>query len=158
MKITLVLSIMICSFLIGYNYKNDIKKELELYKYLKLFIDNLKANINLFKSNIIEIIDNFLKNKNADFNKIFEKKQQIYEISSIQLKKILKNEQECLFITNYFSSLGANEYNFEINKTEGFEKYLESKIVEYENTLKNKGELFFKIALSVGAVIAILIW
>lgn len=158
MKIIFVIAIMILSFFVGYSYKNIIKKRAELYLYLKELNSNLKSNINLFKTNIVEIIDNFLGLKTAKFNEIFIKNNQIYSISSEKLKKYLDNEQEITTILNYFNSIGSSDYDYELKRFNEFGNYFDDKIAEHSDEIKNKGELFFKIALSVGAVIAILIW
>lgn len=158
MKVIFVTSIMVCSFLIGYSYKYKLKEKLNLYFYLRDFFKNIKSNINLFKCNIIEIIDNYILNKNAKYNEIFIKNEQIYKISSKNLKKYLMNEQEILILEKFFNDIGSNDYEYELKKFNDFEKYLDDKIIESEKIVKNKGELFFKIALSVGAVFAILIW
>ena len=90
MKLVLVLIIMSVSFFIGQVYKKKLKSEYDFLIYLKNFSEFLKSNINLFKNNLVEIIDSYIlldENKNAKFMQIFQKKGEIYEISQENIEK-----------------------------------------------------------------------
>ena len=160
MKIVSVILILSSGFFVGYNYKHNMIKQTDFFIELKNFVGYFKSNLNLFKTNVIEIFDNYIikKKKSANISNYFIKNAEIYQINEEKLNKIIKNKQECFIICNFFKTIGTNEYEFEIQKIISFEKYLDEKISEYSLYAKNKGELFFKIALSVSAVIAILIW
>ena len=158
MKLLVVIFIMLASYFVGYLYKNNLKDKLNFYLYLKDLLKNIEANINLFKNNIVDIIDAFILNKNAKYNEIYIKNGQLYVVLDEKLKKYAINESDILIIKKYFNELGLNDYEYEIKKINEIEKYLSERIIECESIIKNKGELFFKIALSVGAVVAILIW
>ena len=161
MKIFLVFFIMLISFFIGFSYKNKIQNELNFLLYLKNFSNYLKSSINLFKNNIVEIIDEFIileNQKNANFNKIFAKNIEIYEFYLENIEKYISDKQISFTIYNFLKSLGTNEYDYEGKKINSFIIYIDSKILEYEKNVKENGDLFFKIALSIGAVISILVW
>ena len=161
MKIIFVVFIMLLSFIIGYLYRNKIQNELNFLLYLKKFSDYLKSGINLFKNNIVEIIDEFIileNQKNAKFNKIFLKNMQIYNFCLENIENFIYDKQISFTIYNFLKTLGTNEYEYEGEKINSFILFIGSKILEYEKKLKEKGELFFKVALSIGAVISILVW
>jgi hypothetical protein len=56
------------------------------------------------------------------------------------------------------TAVGNNEYEYEIEKIKVFLNFLKRKKEESSLNFKNKGVLYFKIMLSIGAVLAILIW
>lgn len=161
MKLILIFMLMLISFFVGYLYKNKIQNELNFLFFIKNFSEYLKSSINLFKNNIVEIIDEFkiLENqKNAKYNKIFIKNTQIYEFSLKNIENLISDTQISFTIFNFLNSLGTNEYDYEGEKINSFILYISTKILDYEKMVKEKGELFFKVALSVGAVISILVW
>ena len=161
MKLVLVLIIMSVSFFIGQVYKKKLKSEYDFLIYLKNFSEFLKSNINLFKNNLVEIIDSYIlldENKNAKFMQIFQKKGEIYEISQENIEKLISDKQISFVIYSFLVSLGSNEYIFETEKISTFINFLDGKVLEYANNLKTKTDLFLKVALYVGAVISILVW
>ena len=149
------------SGMVGYLYKKRLKTSLELMVYIDDFIKFLNSNITLFKNNIVEIINNYKimqKNKNANYDKIFEKSGEIYTINQDFINKIIINKDTSAIIFNYLNSIGNNEYEYEKEKLESFEKYLSNEICRANETYEKKGGLFFKLSLAIGCVISIIIW
>ena len=161
MKIILSSAVILLFGLIGFFYKQKFKEELFMYCYIKKFNKYYQSNITLFKNNIVEIINKYIimqNNKNANYNKIFIKNNNIFSINKEFLDKYILNKLDSDLIINYFNNLGKYEYNYEIKKLEEFDEFLNLKIKNIEDDIKNKGDLYFKILLAIGAVVAILIW
>ena len=161
MKIVLIVSVIITSGLIGIKIKNKYKDEYLFFKFLKEFHQYIVSNITLFKNNIVEIIDNYIimhKNKNAKYMNLFLKNSNIYVFNEEIFKKYIKNEEDSFVILEYLNNLGKGEYLFEKEKINNFSVYLDKKIEDSSFELKNKGELYFKLLLAIGAIVAIIIW
>ena len=161
MKIVIVLAIIIVFGLVGYAYKNKLRKEYLFLKYLQDFVIYFNSNIVLFKNNSVEIINNYIimhKNKNAIFNNLFLKNDNLIKINSKILNIYITNKEILNTIENYLNSIGLNCFEFEEEKSERFIKFINDKIKESYENIKIKGDLFLKIMLAVGAVVAILIW
>ncbi len=152
MKLFLIFLIILCFGSVGYFYKVSIKKENEKYKFLLDYVRYLNANITLFKRDIIEINNNFkIMQKNKTANNI------PFNLNNISNNQYLDNFNDKI-VQDFLTSLGQNEYEFEKEKIIEFEKYVLNKVDKLTVDIKNKGDLFFKIMLSIGAVIGILIW
>ena len=161
MKIILIIIILLCFSYIGYKYKNKLFSEVEFLRYLYNFHQYYSSNINLFKNNVVEIIDNFIimqKNKNAIYNKIFLKNGNIYSFDKDFIKIYIKEECNQDIILSFLNNLGKSEYEFEQKQILTIEKFLKFKIDESLNIYNNKGNLYFKLLLAMGAVVAIIIW
>lgn len=119
------------------------------------------SNIILFKNNVVEIIDNYIimqNNKNAKFNKLFLKNNNLYSYNEEFLYSILLDKSEANIIFQYLQQIGKNEYEFERKKNESISEILKIKINESFENINKKGDLYLKILLSIGAIISILIW
>ena len=161
MKIVLVISINLFFALVGYYYKNKIKKEIDVLEFLKDFISFYETNLVLYKNDIHEIFNNYKitqKNKNAKQLNIFENNDNYLKINEENLKEYVSNEYTNGLIIKYFSSIGMSDYLFEKEKLLNFKNVLSNKIIVLEKELKEKGGLFFKIMLAIGMVLSILIW
>jgi len=161
MKIVLVLSIIIFFGMLGYKYKKSLKDKTNLLKQIEDYVLFVESNITLFKKNIDEINYNYKimqENKNAEnvqnILKITNKNNKIKNI----LQKHIKDESVVLIILEFFENLGLAEYDFEIEKINRFKCYLDKQIELYELDIKNRGDLFFKIALAIGAILGICVW
>ncbi len=161
MKLAFIILIVICFGIVGFMYKKSLERQWLFLKYIKKFHDFYSSNITLFKNNIVEIIDNYIimhKNKNANFSKIFLKNNNLYQFDNKFLQIYTRNNDVCLIIENYLKSLGKNEYYFEKEKIYEFSSFINNKIDESYLNLKNKGDLYFKLMLAIGAVIGIILW
>lgn len=161
MKICLVIIIIVLFGIIGILYKRKLEDEYYFLKYIQDFNNYFSSNVVLFKNNIVEIIDNYIimqKNKNANFCNLFLKNGNIYEFNEKILKSYISSNDTKELIKLYFKNLGKNEYSFEKEKLNEFNVILKQKIDESYNNLKNKGDLYFKLLLAIGAIIGILLW
>ena len=161
MKIILIISMITTSGLIGINIKNKYQNEYLFYKFLKDFHQYVVSNITLFKNNIVEIIDNYIimhKNKNAKYINLFLKNSNIYTYNKEFLNKYITNSENSFIILEYLNNLGKGEYLFEKEKIDNFSVLLDKRIEDSSYELKNKGELYFKLLLAIGSIVAIIIW
>lgn len=147
--------------LVGYLYKRKLKNEYELLCFIQNFANYYNSNMTLFKCDIVEIINKYKimqNNKNAKFCNLFLKNSNIYNINQEFLNDYLSNKKDIELIYKYLSECGKNEYEFEKEKNRGFELFIKEAIEISYNCYKEKGGLIFKLLLSIGAVIGILIW
>ena len=161
MKIILILSIVIIFGLIGYMYKTKLNNEYLFLKYIYGFHEYYVSNISLFKNNIIEIIDKYIimqNIKNAKYNKLFLKNNNIYKFDKDFMQNYISNKTTLEMIYNYFCIIGTCEYEYEKEKNYEFKKLISRAIDSAENKIKTDGNLYFKLLLALGAVLAILLW
>lgn len=147
--------------LVGYLYKRKLKNEYELLCFIQNFANYYNSNMTLFKCDIVEIINKYKimqNNKNAKFCNLFLKNSNIYNINQEFLNDYLSNKKDIELIYKYLSECGKNEYEFEKEKNRGFELFIKEAIEISYNCYKEKGGLIFKLLLSIGTVIGILIW
>lgn len=147
--------------LVGYLYKRKLKNEYELLCFIQNFANYYNSNMTLFKCDIVEIINKYKimqNNKNAKFCNLFLKNSNIYNINQEFLNDYLSNKKDIELIYKYLSECGKNEYEFEKEKNRGFELFIKEATEISYNCYKEKGGLIFKLLLSIGAVIGILIW
>ena len=155
------ISIIIAFGIVGILVKKKYERENEFYKFLKNFHQYYISNVSLFKNNVVEIIDNYIimhKNKSANYIKIFAKSNNIYQFNHEIIERNIIKKEDAVIVLNYLNNIGKGEYVFEKEKIYEFSKYLDVKIDESLIDLKNKGELYFKLLLAIGAVIAIILW
>lgn len=132
-----------------------------MLKFLNSYIEHIENNVMLYKTNIIDITNNYIimqKNINANYIQIFKKSASIMQINEEILNKYIKDVECKNVIIDYFKTIGSNEYDFEIQKIKNLKTYLLNQITKAKDELKNKGGLYFKIALAIGAVVAICVW
>ena len=161
MKIILIVLVVFAFGLIGYLIRQRYENECLFLKYIEDFVNFYYSNIALFKNSAVEIINNYIimqENKNANYNNLFLKNNNLYSINDKILKKYILSIEDISIINQYLTAIGNNDYEYEIEKTKAFLDYLKRKKEESVRNLKNKGVLYFKILLSIGAVLAILIW
>ena len=89
---------------------------------------------------------------------IFRKNGEIYVIDEEKVKKYVGSAEEKTVICGFLNGIGTNEYGYETEKFKNFSNYLEEKKRTSLSEIKLKADLLFKVALSVGGVISILIW
>ena len=161
MKIIVSLFIMLFFGGIGYYFKLRQKREVEFFNYLYDYANFCKSNISLFKNNMVNITENYIitqKNKNANYNNIFEKSGLIYQISRNSVEKYIEDKKECEIVYNFLNGIGGNDYEFERKRIDYFLNYVnDKKNNDFEKRLKD-ADLKFKIFLAIGAVVCIVIW
>ncbi len=161
MKIFVCLIILFVFAAIGYSFKWKAKREQNFFDFLKDFTNYFVANINLFKNNVVAIIDNYNimhKNKNAKYNDIFQKNGNIYQIEQKNISKYIKDESFQKIIYEFLKNMGSNEFEYEKKKADDFLKFLDEKLLLLKNEKMKKSDLNFKLFLAIGAVVCIIIW
>ncbi len=160
MKILIGITIVLTTGLLGYSYKLKLNKSFEFLKFIQGFENYYAANVNLFRNDIQEIINNYIikhKNKNAEFCNIFQKNGNIYQINKELLNKyVIENDVDIIY--NYLSTIGTNDYDYEKEKNNNFKQYIDIAVSKADEVLKQKGNLYFKLSLAFGAILAIVIW
>lgn len=161
MKIIITILIIICSWIVGYSYKQRFIKEEKLLLLIKEYLGFLKTNIVLFKNNIIDINNQYIimhKNKNANNYKIYLKNSgyKTFDIEKIKITITKKDAQS--IIVNYLETLGQCEYELEKERLDLFLNFINDELKNNKNNQKEKGDLYYKISLSIGIVLSILVW
>ncbi len=161
MKIIAVVVIMLVGGYIALCYKNKLKQEYLLLNYIKGFFEFYVANIELFKENVDYIINNYIimqKNKIANYNNLFLKNSNIYQINEEFINKTINNSNLKFAIINQLKQIGKNDFKYEKEKSKAMINFLSKEVdTAYENYNK-KGGLYFKIIIAIAAVVSILIW
>ncbi|MBQ8451434.1 MAG: hypothetical protein IJ538_01490 [Clostridia bacterium] len=161
MKILLPITVLIVSFLIGFSYKRKFYKTTELLKVLLEFQQYLNSNILIFKSNIYDIIHNYKithENKSAIYEKLFVKSNNFYQINDKFIFDLVGEIDTKDVLINYYNSLGSFEYLTEVEKGKQIEMLLEREIHLSLEKQKSMGDLWFKVIIGIGAMIAIALW
>lgn len=161
MKLIIIILVIVIFGLIGNLIKQRYENECWFLRYIEDFVNYYYSNIALFKNNTVEIINNYIimqENKNANYNNLFLKNGNLYSINDKILSKYILFSGDVLIIKQFLAAVGNNEYEYEIEKIKVFLNFLKRKKEESSLNFKNKGVLYFKIVLSIGAVLAILIW
>ena len=161
MKIIIIITIILLFGVIGYYQKQRYKKQKEMLLYIKEFVEFYQINVDLYNNNLVEIINKYIimqNNKNAYFNNIFTKYDNIYifntkTIDDYIIYKNIRHELESLF-----NDIGKRDKNNEIKMLSQAKESIDKAIQDNDSDEKIKGDLYFKIWLAVGIVIAILVW
>ncbi len=161
MKLIVCILIILIFGLIGYLYKKRLNEQYLILKFISNFHNYYMTNINLFKNDIVQIINNYKItqiNKNAKYIQIFENNSNIIQINEKILNLYIYDKDVFAIVKEYFANIGKTEYSIECEKNTGFDKYLNLKIQESLNNVQTKGVLYFKLLLAIGSIIAIIIW
>lgn len=161
MKIFLISFIVIMSGHIGYLYKTKFIKQQKAIEEFKNYCLYFKDNLLLFKNNIHEIHINYInthKNKNANNVIITLKNVSMYQINLEYLRKMIYKNELYFAIEKYICVQGQNEYEYEINKINDLINILNRESELTKEDLKQKGDLYFKLMIAMGVVVAILLW
>lgn len=161
MRYFLFVIILVTCGVIGYHVKNKYKKQNDMLVYLYDFVEYLHINVLIYKNNISEIINNYLiqqNNKNAKFNNLFQKNSKISSINPDFLDNNIFDENIKSNIKTFMLNLGKSELRHECEKIAEFKNILKSQIDKTRVEIKSKGDLYFKIWLSIGLVIDIVLW
>lgn len=161
MKICLLVFVVLLFGMLGFVLKSKYIKKCDMLKFVYEFENYYSSNLSLFKNNVVEIIDNYIimqKNKNENFCKIFRKNHNIYSIDEDFLKKYISDANITQTLKSFLQDIGKNEYDYEKEKNKNIREYLKQQIEIAESDINKKGSLLLKLLLSVGAVVAILLW
>ena len=147
--------------LIGFEIKKRYIDQKNTLLFLKSFIEYIKMNISLYRLNIQEIINNYIiiqNNKNAKYVNLFPKNNNFNAINMKNIKNNILNKDLKLLIETYFFNLGKEDSCGEIKKAEQILMILDKMISKTNEEVKLKGDLYFKILLSIGIVMVIVLW
>lgn len=161
MKFLVLFLILIVSGLMGLLIKNKYKNQKEILEFISNFLDYLYLNISIYKNNIIDIINNYKiqqKNKNAKYVNIFQNLNNIQLFNENFVKNYFYNIDYFDQIKLFFNSLGTNIKEEECEKIKQLNETIKGYIIKTNEDVKTKGDLYFKLCLTLGVVIDIILW
>lgn len=161
MKSLLVVLIIIAFGVIGYKQKEKLINQKKLIDKIKEYVLFYDSNLSVFKNDLTMINSSYINmqnNKSANNVLFILKNDNLYQYNYELLKIKLKNCNELELITSFFRTIGSLEYKDEKTKNSEMINVLKNASMRFDNDIRTKGDLYFKILLAVGAVIGILIW
>ena len=161
MRIYILVLIVIIFGVLGFEIKRKYVEQKQILLFLKTFIEYLKLNITLYKSDISEIINNYIimqNNKNAKYVNLFLKNNNLTQINIKNIRNNVLCKDLKFIIESYFLNLGKENIDGENKKAELVINILNEKINKSNEEIKLKGDLSFKIILSLGIVLVIILW
>lgn len=161
MKILMEVCVIFIFGYVGFQYKKSFKEKERCLVCLLDYVRFLDSNISLFKNNVVEIINNYKimhKNKNANYINFLKNNNSKIQIDENILKLKIKNNETVYFIANTLNNFGVDELEHEKEKLKKLELFIENEITKANKETKEKGGLYFKIFLAVGAVVGICLW
>ena len=150
---------MLASGTLAYNYKQKFKNKIKMFNEAVEYVSFCKNNISFYKENLYEINSKYNimhENKNAKSN-LFILKNNTYQLNYEKVVQYLKPD-ELDYINQFIINIGTQDYQVELDRCDMMINYLYKKKDDAAYELKNKGELWFKIILMIGAVISIIVW
>lgn len=161
MKYIVLVFIVAIFGILGYQKKRFYLNQKKTLQSLIDYVIYYDANLSVLKNNLTQINDDYLithNNKNANIYNILLKNNNIYQFNLKIIKNTLFNLNQSSVIINYLQHIGMSEYENEKNKNKEILEVLNNALVKCGENIINRGELYFKIMLAIGAIFAILIW
>lgn len=161
MRLGLFILIIFFAGLIGFELKRKYIEQRNFLIYIKSFIEFLNINISIYKNNLNEIINIYLiqqNNKNAKYNKIFCKNNNLYAFNKEIIDKYIYEKDLNSAINLYLTNIGNFNVENECVKLNAINKLIEKYIFKSSEDIKSKGDLLFKICIVIGIVIVIFLW
>ncbi len=160
-KYVLMISIVAVFGWVGYSRKKHFIDAKSYVVFIKEYVQFYNANLLVFKNDLEKINNEYIimqNNKTANNINFSLKNHKIEQFEQEFIKSELKKLNENTLIFNYFESIGAGEYEDELNKNEAILKVLNHLENQLTVDIKQKGELGLKLMLAIGAVVAVVIW
>lgn len=161
MKYLLMIFIILIFGSIGYAIKKKIINQKRLIDEIKNYLVFYQNNLLVFQTDLCEINNRYIimqNNKSANNYKFILKNNNLYEYNMNFIKTQLNNIVENEIIISYFDTIGKYNYDIEKQKVSEVIKVLNKISDNLAKEIEMKGGLWFKILLSIGLVVAILIW
>ena len=131
------------------------------YKEMKSMLVYFKSNISFLQMKVAELFDNYMKEK-ADKNK--KKLLRMKDVVLCRDEKRLEykdfyflKKEEREEIESFIKGLGLGSIDSELNKIDIFQKLVERKMEEVSDLRKKNEGLTYKLSLSIGVILCILI-
>lgn len=161
MKYVILVSIVLLFGWFGYLKKQKYVMRKNIIQNIKEYINFYDSNLSVLKTDLEKINQDYLimqELKSANKYNFLIKNNYIFNFDYIILKNNLESTGHYLLIENYLKSLGSADCEYEKKKNLEMKTTLNSILESCDYDIKNKGELYFKVMLAMGVVIAILIW
>lgn len=163
MKYLLIVLLVCSSGYIGKLFSDKYKKRVKIYSTLIKFAEFLKLNIYSLQENIVIIFDKFISQNQSignDFDKIkqivINNKTSVYDFRKIKLFNELKSG-EIEDVKDFFNLLGKNNLDLQISLIDNYLHIFKLKLEECNIDQKQKGNISYKLSLSLGVMIAIMV-
>ena len=161
MRFFCLIAIFFISALIGYLIKKKYVRQFDILNELNNFIDYLYPNVSIYKNNLQEIINCYLiqqNNKNAKSGKMFLKNNTLYCFDIKKIKYEICDTNTINGIELFLNNIGKMDLVNECNKIKEFKTVLNEYIVNAKKELNEKGDLYFKISISIGLILSVVLW
>lgn len=161
MRVYVYFLIIIIFGLIGYEIKRKYIEQKNILLFFKSFIEYLKLNITIYKSNVDEIINNYKimqNNKNAKYVNLFLKNDNLKANIIKNINNYFSDKDIKILIETYFFNLGKEDIDGESKKAEVILKAINDSLAKINKEIKTKGDLYFKLMLTLGVVMVVLLW
>lgn len=157
----LMISIIVTSGYIGKNIAQKYNNRVKLYSNLIKFANFLLLNINGFNDNISSIIEKFDDDgKFLNLSKLLlfgKSTDEILAQSSLIMpyKNLTEKERKC--VAEFYSKLGKYNTESQLHYISSYKSLFENEFKEAVAAQKQKGNISFKISISIGVLICIFI-
>lgn len=161
MRLIVFVFIIFLAGMIGMELKRKYDEQRNFLIYLKCFLEYLALNISIYKTNLNEIIINYLiqqNNKNAKYDKIFCKNNNLYQINKEIIGRYVYEKDLKALLELYFSNIGKSDIQSESLKLKSIKLTIDNGILKTSDEIKLNGNLLFKICIALGVVIVIILW
>lgn len=161
MKKFIVVFLVLMFCYIGYLIKEKYKNQKIILEEIKNFVEFFRSNIMVLKTSVLDIVysyKNIQNNKNALSFKMFQNNENLFKFNENFANRYIYDEKLMVYIRNYFEDFGLKTHCYELEKTDNFLLLLNDSIQKTTEEIKMKGDLWFKLFVAIGLVIAIVIW
>lgn len=161
MKNFIIAFVVFCFCCIGYLFKQKFKNQKKCLEQIKDFLEYFKANMSVLKNDVVEIINCYKmiqNNKNAKEFNLFQNNENLVKFNAKIVERYIYDEKLNSILRNYFDDFGMRTHEFEREKLDEFLILIDNFIQNTNDEIKSKGDLWFKILIAIGLVLAIVLW
>lgn len=123
------------------------------------FCEYIKTNITFSHTKVSNLFDGYIETYNSEFKEIFENFKNFDDNKNEDnLNKIffLKKEEKSQ-IVNFVKQLGNSNVDMQISHIENFKNFIQNKSTLASDKRKQNAPLCYKVCISVGMIVSILI-